>query len=89
MPYETPVLRTLLKEAADTLDPFNNNEHSDLYKKIQMVLKYGAPETKLHGLAEAMATAYETGESRDLNAAVKLYRLQYPAVNIPYKRDNY
>ena len=77
--YRTPTLRSLLKEASKYLDPFNNNEHKELYSKIQVELKFmDAAQNELHALAEKMADSYETGESQDMNAAVNIYRIYYP-----------
>ena len=83
MGYQTPTLVSLLEEAKNHIDAFNNNAHRDLCKRIDTALRYSAANDDLHALAEAMAQAYETGESRDMHCATKLYRLKYPKTKQP------
>lgn len=76
--YKTPTMKSLLEEAKNHLDPFNNNEHRDLQRRIDTAIKYSVPNDELHDIVEQIAEAYETGEGRDLHYSIERYRRMYP-----------
>jgi len=68
----------LLEEAGNCLNT-NVNEERDLYARIRETIRATSTGNPMvFDLAEDMASAYETGESRDMYAATHLYRRMFP-----------